>query len=99
MTELNESNFTENTREGLVLVDFYAPWCGPCRAVAPVLEYLENVEVFKVNIDDAPSLASDNNVMQIPTLLFLKDGVEVDRVVGVESQATLQGMVDHHNAN
>lgn len=98
MLELNESNFAQETSEGLVLVDFYAPWCGPCRAVAPALEQLTDVKVAKLNVDDAQELAVEFSVQSIPCLVFLKDGVEVDRMLGLRSATELQAKVNELNA-
>ena len=90
MIELNSSNFEEHTKDGLVLVDFYAPWCGPCRALSPIVEKLQNIKVFKVNIDDSPELANEFKVSIIPFLVFLRNGVEVESILGVQSQNALQ---------
>jgi thioredoxin 2 len=70
-----------------VIVDFWAPWCGPCRMVSPALERLAqeragDVKVVKLNVDEAPELASQYRAMSIPTLVVMRDGEEVDRVVG-----------------
>lgn len=92
--ELNEVNFEENTKEGLVLVDFYGTWCPPCRALAPILETLADVKVVKVDNDKNPTLGAQFKVAALPTLVFLKDGAEVDRMTGIASAEVLQAKVD-----
>jgi thioredoxin len=92
---LGERNFSEIVAATpLLLVDFWAPWCGPCRAVAPVLEELARAEagrvvVAKVNVDEEPALAQRYGVQAIPTLLFFKDGQVVDTLVGAPPKAEL----------
>lgn len=79
------------------LIDFYAEWCGPCKVMTPTIESLmeqynvegSNVEVKKSNVDQESELASKYSVRSIPTLVFLKDGVEADRVVGIQSKEAL----------
>ena len=100
-TELTEQNFDEAllATEGLAMVDFWAPWCGPCRAVAPVLEEVAEasegrVTLLKVNIDEQPGLAARYGVRSIPTILFVKDGAVVDRVVGAVPRRVLQDHLD-----
>jgi len=89
--EIREADFaTEVLNEkGAVLVDFYAPWCGPCRALAPVLEkvaasYGENLKVVKVNVDDAARLAQSYKIRGVPTMMFFRDGKVFDTMVGAQ---------------
>ncbi len=98
---LTEQNFDEAlvATEGLVIVDFWAEWCGPCRAIAPVLEELVEasegrVTLVKVNVDENPGLAARHGIRSIPTILFVKEGTVVDRVVGAVSKAVLQDILN-----
>jgi thioredoxin 1 len=98
---LTEQSFDETlvATEGLVMVDFWADWCGPCRAIAPVLEELAEasegrVTLTKVNVDENPGLAARYDIRSIPTILFVKNGAVVDRVIGAAPKAVLQGIVD-----
>ena len=82
--------------EGLVMVDFWAEWCGPCRAVAPMLEELAaetGVTLMKVNVDENPELAARYNIRSIPTILFVEDGEVVDQVVGAAPKAVFQNII------
>lgn len=95
--ELNSANFeTEVIKSDVpVLVDFWAAWCGPCRAIAPIVEQLSSeyagkVKVGKVNVDENRELAQQYGVMSIPTLIFLKDGQKVDQVIGFTNKADLE---------
>ncbi|HLR60169.1 MAG TPA: thioredoxin [Pseudogracilibacillus sp.] len=99
--DVKDSDFSEKTSEGLVLVDFWAPWCGPCKMIAPVLEELDGelsdkVQIVKLNVDDNQETASKFGVMSIPTLLLLKDGNVVDQVVGFQPKEALAELINKH---
>lgn len=84
---LTDSNFKEEISSGLVLVDFWAPWCGPCRMVAPIIEEVANesdgVKVGKLNVDENPQIAGEYQIMSIPTVMLFKDGEVVETLVGL----------------
>ena len=89
--ELNSSNFEETIKSGVTLVDFWAPWCGPCRMIAPVIEELAEAfegkaNIGKVNTDEEQDLAIKFGIRSIPTLLIFKDGEVVEQMVGASSK-------------
>jgi thioredoxin 1 len=94
ITHATDQTFVNETGSGLVLVDFWAPWCGPCKMIAPVLEDLdaeigEKVKIVKVDVDENQETAGKFGIMSIPTLLVLKDGEVVDKMVGFQPKEAL----------
>ena len=102
MKVATNTNFNELLQDSkLVIVDFWATWCGPCRMLSPILDQVEEempdqITVVKVNVDDADEIAMRYRIMSIPTLLFFKNGAMVDRSVGAMPKSAL---VDKINAN
>lgn len=100
VVEITNSNFRAEVLEAdrPVLLDFWAPWCGPCRMVSPIVdeiaEEVPTVKVGKVNIDEQPALAAQYGVMSIPTLMLFKDGDLVDKAVGARNKAFILGMIE-----
>ena len=97
--QVNQNNFREEVvnSDRPVLIDFFAPWCGPCRMVVPIVEQIaeerEDIKVVKINVDEEPELASQFRVMSIPTLVVFKDGAGVNQAVGARSKDAILAML------
>jgi thioredoxin 1 len=95
---LTKDNFSQSVQSGVSLVDFWAPWCGPCKMQLPIVEELSTelegqAVIAKINVDEEPELASQFGVMSIPTLILFKDGQPVDKMVGVQSKDALKAKI------
>lgn len=98
---LTDKNFVEETKDGVVLVDFWATWCGPCRMQAPVIDELDQemgdqVKFTKVDVDENPETARNFGIMSIPTLLIKKDGEVVDKVIGYHGKEQLEEILERY---
>jgi thioredoxin len=96
---LTEENFKDEIGSGVVLVDFFATWCGPCKMLAPVVEelateYEGKAKIAKLDVDQAPHAAGEFGVQSIPTLIIFKDGEEFDRMIGFQGKEVLKEHVD-----
>ena len=101
--EIGQAEFNtkviEASSEALILVDFWAPWCGPCKALTPILEEVANeagdaAKIYKVNVDENTELAQQHGVQSIPTLLVYKQGSLSERIVGLKTKEELLGIVN-----
>ena len=97
--ELTNENFDKTVNEGVSLVDFWAPWCGPCKMLAPVIDELAKdfdgkANICKVNSDEQADLASKYGVRSIPTMLFIKDGEVVDQLIGASAKQVIADKIN-----
>jgi len=103
--ELTDQSFDQEVKEGVVLVDFWAPWCGPCKMQGPIVEELAEslkdkagVKVAKLNVDDNQEVSRGQQIMSIPTLKVFKDGQVVETMVGLQSKDALLQLINKHSS-
>ena len=99
LIDLTADTFEAETKQGITLLDFWAPWCGPCRMQTPILEKVagqvaDRAKIAKINVDEHPQLAAQFNVRSIPTLLLMKDGKVVQQFVGVQQEQKLLDAIE-----
>ena len=98
---INDNNFKDTIQTGLVLVDFWAPWCAPCRMIAPILEELQTVflgkaKITKMNVDENPETSVEFGITSIPSLLVFKNGIMVERMVGANTRDFYKATLEKH---
>lgn len=101
IVHVTDQNFNEEIANGVVLVDFWATWCGPCKMIAPVLEEIDSeigdqVKIAKLDVDNNQATAAEYQVMSIPTLLLFKDGQQVAKTVGFQPKEALMEFINSH---
>jgi len=97
--ELDGTSYDDTVKSGIVLVDFWAPWCGPCKQQTPILEKVaaavgDKAVISKVNVDESPELAAKYGIRSIPTLILLKDGENKQQFVGLQQEAALVAAIE-----
>lgn len=99
-TVLTDSNFKDEVSSGLMLVDFWAPWCAPCRMLGPIIkevaEEVEGVKVGKLNVDENPQTAQEYKIMSIPAVMLFKDGEVVETLIGLRPKEAYLEAIEAH---
>ncbi|MFD2705242.1 MULTISPECIES: thioredoxin [Salibacterium] len=101
IVNVSDQDFTEQTSEGVVLADFWADWCGPCKMIAPVLEEIDSemgdqIKIAKLDVDENQETAGKFGVMSIPTLLLFKNGEVVEQITGFQPKEQLEEVLNKH---
>ena len=104
MTEINSDNFNELINKPLALVYTTAVWCGPCKALSPIVDEISNqfkdaISINKLDADTNTEIVTKLGIKGIPTIVFFKDGLEVDRISGAQSKQTLINLINKHNTS
>ncbi|MFN3604139.1 MAG: thioredoxin [Leptonema sp. (in: bacteria)] len=98
--EITDDSFTEETSKGLVVVDFWAEWCGPCKILSPIVEELSNemsnVQFKKINVDENMEVANSLGITAIPTLVIYKDGHPIDKIIGLLPKVHLKKTIEKY---
>lgn len=101
--KLNKENFNKEVKESskLVLIDFYADWCGPCKMMSPIIDEIANevddrVKICKLNVDESQNIAIEYNVMSIPTLIIFKNGVMINNIVGLRQKQEILNIINNN---
>lgn len=101
VVSLNADNFESEIGSGVVLIDFWAEWCGPCKMLTPVIheladEFIRKAKVAKLNVDECGEIAMKYGIMSIPTVLIFKDGRQIEKSIGAVPKETLAALINNH---